>query len=259
MTAPQTAICTRALSFAYDPEGAAVLRDIDLALPAGVPTALLGANGCGKTTLLRLLLGINRPATGEIELLGTPLGKMSRRARAQTIGWVPQSEQIPFDFSLLDYVLLGRAPYLSPLALPTADDVAIAHKALVSVGLAALEGRPVTQLSGGEQQLGAIARVLAQAPKIILLDEPTSHLDLANRRTVLDVLRALAASGTTLVFTTHDPSLAAELAQYVVLLRRGERPVAGPAEALLTSEHLTATFSTPVTVTDNPGRPVILA
>lgn len=259
MTAPQTAICTRALTFAYEPAGPAILDGIDLALPAGVPTALLGANGCGKTTLLRLLLGICKPSSGGIELLGEPLAKLPRRTRAQTIGWVPQTEQIPFDFSLLDYVLLGRAPYLSPLALPTETDVALAHQALAAVGLAALAERPVTQLSGGEQQLGAVARVLAQAPKIILLDEPTSHLDLANRRAVMDVLRSLAASGTTLVFTTHDPSLAAELARYVVLLRRGERPLAGPADEWMTSEHLTATFSVPVTVTCNPGRPVILA
>lgn len=259
MTAPQTAIRARSLAFGYDPAGPAVLDGIDLALPAGVPTALLGANGCGKTTLLRLLLGLRRPSSGGIELLGRPLAGMSRRERARTVGWVPQSEQIPFDFSLLDYVLLGRAPYLSPLALPAPEDAALARQALATVGLAALADRPVTQLSGGEQQLGALARVLAQAPKIVLLDEPTSHLDLANRRAVLDVLRSLAASGTTLVFTTHDPALAAELARYVVLLRRGARPLAGPPDALLTSGHLTDTFAVPVTVTSHPGRPVILA
>ena len=253
-----SALQTRALTFAYAPTLPPVLRALDLDIPRGVPTALLGANGCGKTTLLRLLLGLLTPDSGEILLAGRPLPTYSRRERARIIGLVPQSETTPFDFPLLDYVLLGRAPHLSPLALPGPDDLARARDAITAVGLSHLIQRPVTRLSGGELQLATLARALAQAPSILLLDEPTAHLDLANRRAVRNVLDTLAKSGTTLVFTTHDPALALDLAEHVLLLKDGTLLASGPAPSVLTSPLLTSAFRTPVTVTPTPPRPVIL-
>lgn len=254
-----SALQTRALHFAYAPALPPVLRALDLDIPPGVPTALLGANGCGKTTLLRLLLGHLHPDSGEILLNDRPLSAYSRRERARIIGLVPQSETVPFDFPLLDYVLLGRAPHLSPLALPGPDDIDAARAAISAVGLAHLATRPVTRLSGGELQLATLARALAQAPSILLLDEPTAHLDLANRRAVRNVLSDLSKTGTTLVFTTHDPALAQDLAEHVILLKDGALLAAGPATDVLTSPLLTSAFRTPVTVTPTPPRPVILA
>ena len=256
---PGPALAAADLTFAYAPDLPPVLRSLALDIPSAVPTALLGANGSGKTTLLRLLLGLRVPSAGTITLFGRPLAAYSRRHRATLLGLVPQSETVPFDFPLLDYVLLGRAPHLSPLALPGPDDLAAARAALAATGLSHLADRPVTRLSGGELQLATLARALAQAPALLLLDEPTAHLDLANRRAVQDVLARLAAAGTTLVFTTHDPALALALARHVLLLKDGALLAAGPAPDLLTSDLLTRTFSIPVSVTSTPPRPVILA
>jgi iron complex transport system ATP-binding protein len=242
------------VSFGYGPGAPEVFSGLDLAVPEGVPTAVLGPNGCGKTTLLRLLLGVERPGAGEIWLEGRRAESYGRRERARTVGWVPQTEHIPFDFSLADYVLLGRAPYLHPLAMPGRGDEERARAALSRVGLGAMAERPVTRLSGGEQQLAAIARALAQNPRVLLLDEPTSHLDLANRRAVVEVLAGLSAEGVTLVFTTHDPQLAAAAARNLVLMKRGRVLASGALEELFTSENLSEAYGVPVEVVRAGGR-----
>lgn len=223
-----------------------VLREISLTIAAGALTAVLGPNGGGKTTLLHLLLGWLQPQTGTLRLNDRPLGSFSHRERSRLIGLVPQSEYIPFEFMLLDYVLLGRAPNLGPLEMPGERDVATAQQAIERVGLRGLIQRPLTQMSGGERQLATIARALAQNPAILLLDEPTSHLDLANRRRVRDVLRGLVSDGITVVCTTHDPALAAGMAEAIILMRAGEVIAAGPIETTLNSEQLSATYGLPV-------------
>jgi iron complex transport system ATP-binding protein len=246
------------LSFGYNGPDQSVLRDLSLEVPAGTVTAILGPNGSGKTTLLRLLLGILRPQAGTVWLAGQPLGSYSRRERSQLVGLVPQDEHIPFDFSVLEYVLLGRAPHLSPLQIPGEPDRQVALAALRTAGLAGLEDRPLPTLSGGERQLATLARALAQQSKTLLLDEPTAHLDLGNQGRLLTILRELVTQGTTLVLTTHDPSLAALVAGFAVLMRGGRILDAGPAEMTLTADKLSATYDAPVRVFQVDGRRVIL-
>lgn len=233
-----------AFSYAAD---APVLREISLTLQAGALTAILGPNGGGKTTLLHLLLGWLKPRSGALLVNDRLLADLSHRDRSRLLGLVPQSEFIPFEFTLLEYVLLGRAPYLGPLQMPGRRDVEEARRAIERVGLGSLSKRPVTHMSGGERQLAMIGRALAQHPAILLLDEPTSHLDLANRRRVRDVLRQLVADGITVVCTTHDPALAADMADALILMRDGKIIAAGPIETTLTSENLSATYSLTVT------------
>ncbi len=228
-------------------ESVPVLRGISLNLTTGALTAILGPNGGGKTTLLHLLLGWLRPQAGSLLLNDRPLDTFSHRERSRLLGLVPQSEHIPFEFTLLDYVMLGRAPYLGPLEMPGERDAEAARQAIQRVGLSELIERPVTHLSGGERQLAMIARALAQHPAILLLDEPTAHLDLANRRRVRDVLRHLVNDGITVVCTTHDPALAAGMAEAIILMRAGEVVAAGPIETTLTSEKLSVTYGLPVT------------
>lgn len=246
------------LSFGYDGPGRDVVRELSLEVPGGMVTAILGPNGSGKTTLLRLLLGVLHPRAGTVRLAGRPLGSYSRRERSQFVGLVPQDEHIPFDFSLLEYVLLGRAPYLSPLQMPGEADRQVALEALRMAGLAGMEGRSLPTLSGGERQLVTVARALAQQPRVLLLDEPTAHLDLSNQGRLLAIIRALAAQGTTSVLTTHDPGLAAAVAGFVVLMRGGRVLAAGPMEATLTAEKLSATYGVPVRVCEVDGRRIIL-
>ena len=246
------------LSFSYNGAKGTVLHNLSLEIPGGAITAILGPNGSGKTTLLRLLLGVLRPQQGSIRVAGRLQKQYSRRELGQIMGLVPQEEHIPFDFSVLEYVLLGRAPYLGPLEMPGESDRAVALQALLTAGLAHLQHRPVPNLSGGERQLATLARALAQQPRVLLLDEPTAHLDLGNKGRLLTILRDLARAGVTLVLTTHDPNAAAMVAGFVVLMRQGQVLDAGPTASMLTSEKLSATYGIPVEVFQVADRRVIL-
>jgi iron complex transport system ATP-binding protein len=170
---------------------------------------------------------------------------------------VPQNEHLAFNLSALEYVLLGRAPYLRPLQAPGAADVEVALAALQAAGAGELRERTIDTLSGGEQQLIAVARALAQEPRLLLMDEPTAHLDLGNQGRVLDVVRRLAAAGVTVAFTTHNPNLAADLATYVILMRSGTVLAAAPTQSVLTEENLSRTYGVPVEVIQVRGRHMI--
>ncbi len=254
MTGP--ALQLRGVAFGYTSDP--VLAALDLEVPAGGVTALLGPNGCGKTTLLKLMLGLLRPDSGEIQVLGEPLDPRQRRSLSRRIGLIPQEEHVPFDLTLIEYVVLGRAPYLHLLQLPRPEDRDVARRALCDVGLDGLAHRPVPSLSGGERQLAAVARALAQQPRILLADEPTSHLDLRNRRAVLDVLAGQASNGRTVLMTTHDPNAAAAVAQQVVLLRRGAVLAAGAPADVICSTTLSQVYGVDIDVEIIRGRPTVL-
>jgi iron complex transport system ATP-binding protein len=245
------------LRFAYV-HGQPVLHDAALQVYPGSVTAILGPNGVGKTTLLKLILGLLAPLAGEIRLSGRPLASYSRQQLAQLIAWVPQQETFGFPFSVLEYVLLGRAPYLHPFAQPSAHDRKLARGALQEVGIEALRGRVVTELSGGQKQLVTIARALAQAAKLLLLDEPTASLDLSNRGRVLALLYRLSRSGRAVIFTTHDPNSAAAVADQLILVSQGQVLAAGPTEELLDRELLSATYGVPVEVAELAGKRVVI-
>lgn len=246
------------VAFRYPSAKQNVMESLDLDIPEGEITAILGPNGAGKTTLLQLALGWLKPEKGELVLDGKPLGAYSRREMGQMMALVPQSEHMAFDFSVVDYVLLGRAPYLDPLALPGEADVQAARNALEEVGITHLSSRSVTALSGGERQLLLIARALAQQPRLLLLDEPTSHLDLGNKGRVARLLRQLNGQGVTVLFTTHEADVAAALADKLILMRHGEVLDFGSLDESLTSEKLSELYGLPVKVARVDGHPVVL-
>jgi iron complex transport system ATP-binding protein len=245
------------LEFSYEPELKNAVDAVTFEIQPQTITAILGPNGAGKTTLLHLLLGLRKPAGGTINLEDMPISQYSKRELSQWMGLVPQSEYIPFEFSVLEFVLLGRAPYLRPLDLPTEIDIEIARQALTQVGIADLEKRPIPALSGGELQLALIARALTQQPKILLLDEPTSHLDLSNRNVTLRILNRLRQNGSTILFTTHDPEAASLIADNLVLMRRGRVLHAGDLDSTFTGEKLSETYGTQIDVLQIDGLRIV--
>jgi len=187
------------VSYAYRAGAPRVVDDVSLAIAPGDLTGILGPNGSGKTTLLKMLSGTLTPSAGTIEFDHRALPTWKRRDLARRIALVPQETHAPFDFSVLDIVLMGRFPHLGTFALEGPDDLAIAKQALASTGTSAFEDRPFATLSGGEKQRVVIASALAQSPELLLLDEPTASLDLGHQLCLGDRAgptgRALRAHG----------------------------------------------------------------
>jgi iron complex transport system ATP-binding protein len=221
-------------------------------------TAILGPNGAGKTTLLNTILGLLKPQAGNIYFNGLPIAQYTRRQLSKMIGLVPQSESIPFNFSVYEYILLGRTPYMGIFNMPSKEDFRFTNQVLESLNLWALKDRPLPELSGGERQLVLLARALAQQPKVLLLDEPTSHLDLSNTGKILRILKELINHDVTVLFTTHDPQVAIYSADEVVLMLRGQVLVAGKVNDIMTAKNLSQTYGTEVLVEEINHRKVVL-
>ena len=223
------------VSFSYG-RSKTVLENVSMGVERGDLVGILGPNGSGKTTLLKLLCGALAPTSGAVRLEDRHLSEWPRREIAQRVALLPPETHAAFDFSVLDIVLMGRFPYLGPFALEGPDDLVIARQALAATGTAAFEARAFGTLSGGEKQRVVIASALAQAPTVLLLDEPTASLDIGHQIEVQALLRRLNGSGgVTMVLSTHDLNLAAALCRRLVLLRSGQVLAAGPTEEVLTS------------------------
>lgn len=250
-------LTVNSISFTYNVESPAAVNEVSFEILPNTVTAILGPNGAGKTTLLHLLLGLKKPVTGSILVEDVPIHEYTRRELSQWIGLVPQSEYVPFEYTVEEYILLGRAPYLGPLDLPGNEDIEIARQSMKEIGIEKLNQRPLPELSGGEFQLAMLARALCQKPRIMLLDEPTSHLDLGNRNTTLRILNQLKRDGTTIIFSTHDPEAAALIADYVVLMRSGQVLDAGTLDETFTDEKLSKTYGTTLEVVRIDGLRVV--
>ena len=244
---PQPILEARGISCAFPGRGT-VLRALSFSVLPGTVTAVLGPNGSGKTTLLDICLGWRPPDAGTVLLHGRPLASWGRRERARAMSLVPQRENVRFDFTVTDYVLLGRAPHLPALGAPGSADVALARDALRAAGILELADRSIVALSGGEYQLMLVARSLAQQAEVLLLDEPASQLDPANRLRVTGLLRRLADRGIAVVYTSHDPQAAASAADIVHLLSKGRFAFSGAPRRTLTSAALRAAYGVPFRV-----------
>jgi iron complex transport system ATP-binding protein len=215
------------------------LHDVDLEVPRGQFVALTGPNGSGKTTLIRSLLGFLEPDVGSVEIFGTPVARLSFRERARQVAWVPQEEVLRDDVPLRQYVLYGRYPYLRPLDRETDADLALARRVLEAVGLADRADDGILSISGGERQRAILARALAQETPLLLLDEPTSHLDIAHQLDLLSRVRNLSRHGAvTVIAALHDLNLAARYADRIVVLSRGRRVADGAPRDVLSEDLL---------------------
>lgn len=229
--------------------GAAVLRGVDLALGAGEMAALIGPNGGGKTTLLRVAGRVLRAREGAVLLQGRDIWPMPQAQVARMVGYVPQWSGTGLEFTVQEAVLMGRYPHLSGWGRPGAADHAVADQAMRSTGVYGLRDRYLGELSGGEAQRVLIARCLAQGPQVMLLDEPTSHLDLAYQAEVLGLLGRLnAEAGLAVLAVMHDLNLAAQFFRRFVLLGGGEVMAGGGPDEVLTPAHLSRAYGAPVEV-----------
>jgi iron complex transport system ATP-binding protein len=252
------AVTVHQLGFIYSKSADPVLSNLNLAIPAGSVCAILGPNGSGKTTFLHLILGLLSPSAGEVRVFGKNRTLHGEKEIKQVIGIVSQNEILPFGLSLMEYVLLGRAPFLHLFRMPGKKDRNIAWEALETVGLSHLSHRPVPSLSGGERQLGAVARALAQTPALLLLDEPTSHLDLANSRRLLKLMKRIAGEERTVIFTTHDPNAASSVADHVILFGRVRLVASGRPADVLNRDLLSETYGEPVDVVQTDKGPLVV-
>jgi iron complex transport system ATP-binding protein len=240
-----------------------VLHGVSCQAPAGGWLCLIGPNGAGKSTVLRAaagLVSLRPPANGGTIRFGdADLSSLRGRARARAIAYVPQAPVLPPDMRVADYVLLGRTPHLGYLGGPGRRDRLVAKEAMDKLDVSQFTGRRLEQMSGGERQRVVLARALATEPSVLLLDEPTSMLDIGHQQQVLELVDGLRRSaGLTVVSTLHDLTIAGQYADELVLLDAGRVAAAGSAAAVLTAELIAQVYGARVEVRNgHDGRPVV--
>lgn len=248
----------RDVAFAYRRE-TPVLRGVSLTAAAGRMVCILGPNGSGKTTLLKCLLGRLRPDAGEIVLDARPLRKYAPRELARALAYVPQIPAAAFAFTVGEIVLMGRFAHVGVMGLASGKDVAVAREAMKMTDTLRFAGRTLDELSGGEAQCVMIARALAQQPRVMLLDEPTSHLDIRNQLVIYRMMRRLAHEWEmAVVCVSHDVNLAGRFADELVLMRDGRVTAAGTPAEVIREDVLARTYDVRIDLIETSDAPVPL-
>lgn len=233
--------------------GAPVLAGIDLEVADGTWTSVIGPNGSGKTTLLRAVAGLV-PYSGEVLIDGSPAGAIPRRELAKLVAYVPQDPVVPPEMPVKDYVLLGRTPYIPYLATESTHDRVVAAHVLEEAGLEMFANRRLGSLSGGERQRAIVARALAQEAPVLLLDEPTTGMDIGYQQQILELVDSLRAGrGLTVLSAIHDLTLAGQFSDRLLLIDSGRSCGTGVPDEVLTEELILKHYGTPVRVVHEPG------
>ncbi|RZT87219.1 iron complex transport system ATP-binding protein [Pseudonocardia sediminis] len=230
-----------------------VLEELSFTVAASEVLCVLGRNGAGKTTLFKSVLGFLPARGGRVLVDGRALSGWGRRELARTVAYVPQAHAAPFPFTVGEVVLMGRTPHLGVAGAPGRADRAVAEESMDRLGVGHLATRPFTEISGGERQLALIARALTQQPRLLMMDEPTSNLDLGNQARVLHEIRDLAAGGLAIVMISHTPDHAFAVASTAALLRPDRTLRVGTPEQVLTEGALGEAFGRPVRVLTGVG------
>lgn len=247
------------LGFSY-PGGREIFGAVSFSLEAGQVLSIIGPNGAGKSTLLGCLVGQLTPTSGEILAAGRSLHGMSRQEISRFIGYVPQDQDPTFGYDVRTFVVMGRTPYISTFRMPSKTDLRMADEAIAAMGIGHLAARPCTEISGGERQQAAIARVVVQQPRIVVLDEPTSALDFGNQMRALNMVKKLSEQGYAVIMTTHNPDHAIMVGGLVAALDQKGRLSVGPTEQIIRPEPLSDMYRVDVRVpyVDEVGRSACL-
>lgn len=232
------------LCFKYTAGSRAILKDASFTLQEGEIITILGPNGAGKSTFLNCLANLLKPDSGEIYLCGRKMREMNIKEVAGCISYVQQAHTPTFAYTVLNFVLMGRAPKIGMFRKPKAEDIQAAHAALEKLGIAHLADKPYTEISGGERQQATIARAVVQEPKVILFDEPTSHLDYGNQFRILGMIKIMQSKGYSIIITTHNPDHAILLGGTVAVLDKNGQLVVGKSEEIITEERLKKLYNT---------------
>ncbi|MFD7501293.1 ABC transporter ATP-binding protein [Streptomyces sp. NPDC059850] len=251
-------LAARSVTVGYG--GRSVIDGLDVAIPPGVITTIIGPNGCGKSTLLRTLTRLLKPASGSVVLDGEDIARLRTRDVAKKLGLLPQAPVAPEGLTVADLVARGRHPHQSWLRQWSSDDAGVVERALAMTGVADLADRPVDSLSGGQRQRVWISMTLAQGTDLLLLDEPTTYLDLAHAIDVLDLVDDLHESGRTVVMVLHDLNLATRYSDNLIVMREGAILAQGHPRDVITAELLDEAFGLRAAVVDDPvgDRPLIV-
>lgn len=245
------------LSLSYSPRP--IFTKLNASLNQGQLVGLLGPNGCGKTTLIKLMAGLLKPDTGEVFFSGKNLKEYSRKSLAKNIAVLPQESSLEFPFSALEVVLMGRYPYLKTFQWESSQDLQIAKEAMEQTDSWQFAKQDIRELSGGERERVLLARALTQKPQVLLLDEPTTHLDLKHQRRTYTLLKTLNQKHNfTMVVVLHDLNFAMELCDHVWLLDEQGHLQSGDPEGILTPKQIENIFGVPVAAqSTTSGKPYL--
>lgn len=249
-------VAVRGLRFAYRDFS---LEVEELDFEAARVAAIVGPNGAGKTTLLKCLGGVLPVEKGRVSIGGRDLAALKSRERARLVCYVPQEHDSAFNYQVLDFVLMGRAAYISPFALPSREDAGAAEEALAFVGLDRFAGRALSELSSGERRLALIARALAQKSDILLMDEPTTFLDPKHETELMTLVRKLAVEmEKTVLITLHSLEMAVQYSDQMVFMKRGEVAASGPTRDVFREPLLEKVYDMKIRILDWEGRKIVI-
>lgn len=243
-------ITVKNINYTYA-EGSFRLENVSIEIENGKAVALLGPNGSGKTTLTKIILGILKPSPPHVYINGKNIFELPDRERARLIAWVPQEIEKSTPLKVRDFILLGRLPHTSPISQPSSYDYAKVDEAIELFELKDVKDLYYSQLSGGQKRMVAIARSYAQGSDFIVMDEPTAYLDFRNKTIVLKIIKKLAAMGKGILFTTHDPNEAYQVADSVILLDRGKIVAMGPPHEILEKDILEKVYRIGIKIYEN--------
>ncbi len=230
--------------------GTEIVRGATFSVEEGEYACIIGANGCGKTTTLKAVLGLHKATSGSVLIDGRTTHGMSERELARSFAYIPQVHRPPFPFSVADVVLMGRTPHLASMSRASAHDRSVAFDAMERMGVLHLASRSYTELSGGQRQLVLIARALAQEPRLLVMDEPTASLDFGNQELVLSTMKTLALEGMGVLMVTHDPDHALYCANKVIVMENGLVSTVGTPTETITEETLDRIYGIQTRVVD---------